>query len=72
MTEVTQLSSIEELALDDPRLKWVGGGEVGATRMGDDYHYTGRESWDRCMVAEMSGRSGASGSFAYAFIRCTF
>ncbi|MDL5033617.1 hypothetical protein QRD43_17015 [Pelomonas sp. APW6] len=30
----------------------VGGGEVGATKMGDDYHYTGTQSLGDCMVYE--------------------
>ncbi len=60
------------LSPDDPRLMAVSGGEVGATGMGDDYHYTGQESLGQCMMAEMTGRGGGKSTVLQAFFNCAF
>nr|WP_297387723.1 hypothetical protein [uncultured Roseateles sp.] len=38
-------TGIEELSMDHPLLNGATGGEVGATGMGDNLHYTGEERW---------------------------
>lgn len=64
--------SLLELSLDDPLLTQAGGGEVGATGMGDDYHYTGQRNWYDCMMHEMTGGSGYQKTVLQAFASCTF
>ncbi|WP_377155630.1 hypothetical protein ACFJIX_26615 [Roseateles sp. UC29_93] len=61
----------EELSLDHPLLTLAGGGEVGATGMGDNYHYTGEKSWYECMMDGMTG-GGYQKTFLQAFASCTF
>lgn len=65
-------TGIEELSMDHPLLNGATGGEVGATGMGDDLHYTGEESWFDCMMAEMTGRGGSQKTPLQAFAVCTF
>ncbi|UXH76803.1 hypothetical protein [Roseateles amylovorans] len=68
--EMDKINGIQELSLDDPRLLAVCGGEVGATGMGDDYHYTGNEPLGDCMIAEATGRSGAPEGFFGSLFTC--
>jgi len=67
---MSQDNTFEELSLDHPLLTLAGGGEVGATGMGDNYHYTGTESLDQCMIAEMTGRSGVAAGFWTSLFLC--
>jgi hypothetical protein len=41
--------------LSKVQLHAVSGGEVGATGMGDDYHYTGRPSFVQCVTEQNKG-----------------
>ncbi|HEY8924784.1 MAG TPA: hypothetical protein VIU64_10415 [Polyangia bacterium] len=63
-------TGIEELGMDHPLLSGAVGGEVGATGMGDNYHYTGEESIGDCMIAEMTGRSGMAAGFWTSLFLC--
>jgi len=64
--------TFQELSLDHSLLTQAGGGEVGATGMGDNYHYTGEKSWYECMIGEMTGSGGYQKTFLQAFTSCTF
>lgn len=44
---------MEELSASE--IDSVAGGEVGATGMGDDYHYTGEADFWSCYVGGISG-----------------
>lgn len=70
--EMSSDKTFEELSLDHPLLTLAGGGEVGATGMGDDYHYTGTENPIDCMYAEMTGRGGGKATVLQAFFTCFF
>jgi len=53
-------------------MQLVTGGEVGATGMADDYHYTGYESVEKCIYAEMTGRGGVQKGFLASLFTCLF
>jgi hypothetical protein len=65
-------NDIEEIGLDDPLMRLASGGEVGATGMADDYHYTGYESVEKCIYAEMTGRGGFQKGFLASLFTCLF
>lgn len=54
----------------------VAGGEVGATGMGDNYHYTGERSFMECVNAGMSNMSfelaanGGGGMLKHIMFEC--
>lgn len=70
--EMSHDITFQELSLDHPLLTQAGGGEVGATGMGDNYHYTGYESVSDCMYKEMTGRGGLQKGFFASLFTCLF
>lgn len=73
-------TDIQEIGPDDPLMDLAAGGEVGATGMGDDYHYTGedrdksneKEPWSECVISEMTGRGGRQKGVLESIWICTF
>ena len=56
--------------IQQPELAFITGGEVGATGMGDDYHYTGQSGNDygTALADCIGGAGGMDGGSAVACI----